>query len=231
MTTPAHRGPRGRKPIVSWAQRAPVTALIIALCTGAWVVTAVQSRSLVNTFYDSDLAFSWTLWGPLVGGEWPNQLRPLLAMFMHLDAGHLAVNMVMLAFIGHEIERYFGSGLFSAAYLAGGLGSAATVMVMNYDTPTVGASGALFALMVLLVGVHRRRGLGMRAPVMLVAANVVYTFIADNVSLWGHLGGLLAGLVLLGALFARSTAIRWVVVVSVIAVSVVVIAFRAGLWG
>ena len=150
---------------------------------------------------------------------------------MHLDAGHLLVNMVMLLFVGREVERALGSVLYAAAYLISVVGSSAAVLWMDFGTPTVGASGALFALMGLLIGVYRSRGLNLRAPVALVVANVIYSFIAENVSVWGHVGGLLTGLVLAPFVFRQRSWVRWLgIEITGVAVAVLA-ALRAGLWG
>lgn len=136
----------------NYVRDTPATALIAIVCTIAWLITAVQARTLGATFYDSALAADWGLWGP----EYP--LAPQTALsseFMHLDAGHLAVNMIMLLLIGREVERALGTGVYLAAYLVSCLGASAMILQFDFNTPTVGASGALFALMAMLVGAYR----------------------------------------------------------------------------
>lgn len=119
----------------SFLKQAPATLWIAILCTAAWLVTAVQSRSLSSSYYGSSLAQRWTLWGPEFS-EHP--LSVLSAGFMHLDAGHLVVNMVMLLFVGAEIERALGTALYTAAYVVSLLGASASILWMDYNTPTVG---------------------------------------------------------------------------------------------
>lgn len=207
---------------------APVTVVLMVLCIGAWLVTSIQAKTLVTPYYKSSLAQDWTLWGPDVAAH---PFMVLTAGFMHLDAGHLLVNMVMLFFVGREVERALGSALYAAAYLISIVGSSATVLWMDFGTPTVGASGALFALMGLLIGVYRSRGLDLRAPIVLVVANVVYSFVAENVSVWGHLGGLLTGLLLAPFLFRQRAWLRWLGIWIIGVIAAVAAALRAGLWG
>lgn len=181
---------------------APATLAIAALCIMAWCLAQV-------------VPLDWALWGPdVAAGEWH---RPLTAMFAHVDLGHLVVNMFLLLFLGPELERFFGTAYFTLAYLAGGLGAAAAVLLMDFAAPTVGASGALYALMALLLRMYRERGMDLRAPAFLIAANLVYTFMSPGVSLWGHVAGLATGIVL-----AASRRVVWPVVVGVLAV--------VGLW-
>ncbi|TRX53324.1 rhomboid family intramembrane serine protease [Corynebacterium guaraldiae] len=212
----------------NYLRSAPVTMVLMVLCIGAWLVTAIQAKTLVTPYYKSSLAQDWTLWGPDVAAH---PFMVLTAGFMHLDAGHLLVNMVMLFFVGREVERALGSALYAAAYLISIVGSSAAVLWMDFGTPTVGASGALFALMGLLIGVYRSRGLDLRAPIVLVVANVAYSFVAENVSVWGHLGGLLTGLLLAPFLFRQRAWLRWMGIWIIGVIAAVAAALRAGLWG
>lgn len=95
-------------------------------------------------------------------------------------------------------------------YLAGGLASSASVLALSFDSATIGASGAIYALLVILVAVYRARGLSLRAPIFFVAVNLAYTvadsFMAHEVSLWGHIGGLVGGLVMLPFAWRRDRA-------------------------
>lgn len=212
----------------NYLKSAPATLVLMVLCIGAWCATAIQGSSLSAPYYRSALAQDWTLWGPEVSAH---PATVITAGFMHLDAGHLLVNMVMLFFVGTEVERALGSALYVAAYLISIVGSSAAVLWMDFGTPTVGASGALFALMGLLIGVYRSRGLDLRAPIVLVVANVIYSFVAENVSVWGHLGGLLTGLLLAPFLFRQRAWLRWLGIWLIGVVAAVLAALRAGLWG
>lgn len=215
----------------TYAKVAPASTVLVLVCTAAWFISAIQARSISGAYYDSELATEWTLWGPAVlagGAEW---LRPVTSMFMHLDLGHLAVNMIFLVLIGREVERWLGSALYTAAYFCAGLGGSLAILWNAFDQPTVGASGALYGLMALMVGVYRAKGLDLRAPLFLIAANVVYTAMTPGVSLWGHVGGLVTGLVLLPFLRARRVWVRWLGVFIVGILVIAGIGLRAAVWG
>ncbi|WP_286954277.1 MULTISPECIES: rhomboid family intramembrane serine protease [Corynebacterium] len=212
----------------NYLKGAPATAVIAVACIAAWLASAAQAGTLNAPYYRSELALDSTLWGPMFGSA---PYTAVTSAFTHLDATHLVLNMVVLVFIGREVECAVGTATYVAAYATAVLGSAATILWADFDSPTVGASGALFALMVLLIGVYRHRGMDLRAPIVLVAVNVVYTFIAGDVSLWGHAGGLFTGLVLLPFVFARQARIRGLGIGAVAAVAIVALSFRAGLWG
>nr|WP_304503778.1 rhomboid family intramembrane serine protease [Corynebacterium lemuris] len=184
-----------------------------------YAITALQSRSLMYNLSGSSLGDSWLLYGPEVSEGGLDRFRALGAVFLHIDLGHVAINGFLLLLIGREIERFAGTALYAAAFLAGGIGASATVLWLDWPTPTAGASGAIFALMVLLVGITRVRGGDLRAPLVLIGVNVVYTFIAPSVSLWGHLGGLFAGLLMVFFFVHPDTRVRWGGVIGVLALA------------
>ena len=188
---------------------APATLLITGACIVLWIIAAIQARSLTSVFSNSELVHTMMVWGPAfeITHHW---WTPLTYAFMHLDIGHLTVNMIMLLLIGREVERHFGTKLFVALYISAAISSGLLILTLDFMAPTAGASGALFALMVLLISVYRSRGADLRAPTVLVVVNVVYTFITTGVSLWGHLGGLFAGVILALCVGRKAPAIHWV---------------------
>ena len=185
---------------------APVSAAIAAVCTLVFAVMAAQARSLRDVVWDSVGAYL-VLWGPEVRGL--GAARAFTAGFVHLDLTHLVLNMLLLAVIGTEVERAVGSGPFALAYAAGVLGSSAAVLGFAFITPTAGASGALYALMAVFVAIAYRRHVDPRPAIALIAVNVVYTFIAANVSVWGHAGGLLIGALMAWPLTSPNARVRW----------------------
>lgn len=203
-----------------WYRDVPATTTFTALAVLVWLVTAVQSRSLMANLSGSSLADAWILWGPAVLSSPLGPLRTIGAVFLHVDLSHLAINAFLLMLIGREVERYTGTALYAAAFFAGGIGASAAVLWMAPTTPTAGASGAIYALMVLLVGVALRRRADLRAPLILIAINLVYTFMSSSVSLWGHLGGLVFGLLMLGFVIHRSPRVRWAGVVAILAAAI-----------
>ena len=58
----------------------------------------------------------------------------------------------------------------------------------------------------------------------LIAVNIGYTFLAVNVSLWGHLGGLIAGALLTWPIIkARSRRDQWIIALAGLVVVIVVL--------
>ena len=188
---------------------APATAVIAALCVGAFLVAALDAHSLIDVIWSSRAGTYTVLWGPFVVDERFGWLRALTSGFMHLDITHLVVNVLMLVVVGAAVERAVGTGPFALAYVAGVLGGSAAVLMFGFDEPTAGASGALYALMALLVAVAARSHADLRAPLVLVGGNLIFTLITPNVSLWGHLGGLIVGTLMAAPLTSQDARVRW----------------------
>ena len=189
-------------------RNAPATAVVTAVCVVLFIVSAAQAGSLANTVSGSDLGADLVLFGPFATQPM-GWTRALTAGFLHLDVTHLFVNVLLLALVGTEVERFVGSGPYVLSYAAGLLGSSAAVLAMNFSTPTVGASGALYTLMAVLVGVAYRRHTDLRAPFLFVALNLLYSLVTPSVSLWGHVGGLLVGVAVAWPLTSPDTRVRW----------------------
>ena len=69
---------------------------------------------------------------------------------------------------------------------------------MSPDTPTVGASGAVFGIFgaALVIERHHVHVFG-GAALPIVVLNLVFTFTFGNISIGGHLGGLVGGILVM----------------------------------
>lgn len=142
------------------------------------------------------------------------------SMFMHAGIAHIAGNMLYLWIFGDNVEDRLGSFKYLLFYLAGGLVASLTHLLFNPNSqiPTVGASGAIAAVLgAYLVMYPRSRiatfiPLGFFMRLAMVPASVVLGFwfilqlfngflsigAADvgGVAFWAHIGGFVAGVVL-----------------------------------
>jgi len=118
----------------------------------------------------------------------------LTSMFAHEQIWHIGFNMLVLWFLGPQIEAVLGRARFLVLYFVSGLaGSVCVYWFSGEDTLTLGASGAIFGLMgALLVVAHKVRG-DVQSIVGWLAINAVFTFLFPGVSWQGHLGGFLGG--------------------------------------
>jgi rhomboid protease GluP len=137
-------------------------------------------------------------------GEW---WRVISANFLHAGWLHLLANMVGLYFYGTLIESQLGSARFLFAYLFTGIGAMTSVAIVTlyFGDPsqgTVGASGAIMGLLgifiaILLRGWQREKaaiaGRQLRFALLLVGLQTLSDLLTPQVSLLGHVSGLVLG--------------------------------------
>ncbi|MFR0351978.1 rhomboid family intramembrane serine protease [Streptomyces sediminimaris] len=137
----------------------------------------------------------------VVDGEW---YRLLTGAFLHLPVTegtfgilHIVMNMVALWNLGRIVEYQLGRVRYVALYLLSALGGSVLVLLIAPDTPTLGASGAIFGLGAAYYVMARRLGADMRPVNRFMAGLLLWLLISAGLTSWqGHLGGLLAGGVL-----------------------------------
>jgi membrane associated rhomboid family serine protease len=208
---PEHSGrPQGTARVTRGARRlsfegtgAIVTKSLIALNVLVFLVNLAQGASLSQNagevFEDGALiayAFN-TATGEWIGvgdGEW---WRMITAAFLHGSIIHLAMNMVMLWWIGAPMEAAIGRGRFLALYVVTALsGSAGALLLTEPNRFTVGASGAIFGLLGAALVFERQRTYVLGGSALsIILINLILTFAVPNISIGGHVGGLIGGVV------------------------------------
>jgi membrane associated rhomboid family serine protease len=124
----------------------------------------------------------------------------ITSLFVHGGLWHIAFNMISLFFVGNIIIKLMGEGNFLKVYFAGGiLGNIFYLFLGNPTTFGFGASGAIFALVGVLVVIMPK------LPVYIffipkafplwvaVIVFVLFSFI-PGISWQAHIGGLTLGL-------------------------------------
>ena len=135
-------------------------------------------------------------------GEW---WRLITAAFLHIGPLHLVLNMLALLVFGSEMERMLGRWRFLTLYLVSALGGATAIQLFGAPaTPVAGASTAIYGLLGGLAVVMIVRRQDLRGLLTLLAINLFISFL-PGVSLIGHIGGLLAGMLTAGVLVAART--------------------------
>lgn len=137
----------------------------------------------------------------------------LVSMFMHEGFGHLFVNMLSLLFIGSMIERILGQRRYLLFYLFSGLFAGVFFVLISkflftadFNVYAVGASGALFGLVGLLVLLTPNQPVYVMfipIPIKMKYAGPGILVVLWLISIAGsvpigntaHLGGLVAGLI------------------------------------
>ncbi len=121
--------------------------------------------------------------------------RLITSGFLHDGIMHIGFNMFALWILGPQLERALGWPRFVGLYFASMLGGSLGVLLVSPQTPTIGASGAVFGLLGAIIVIQRKSGISIwqsgLGGVMLI--NLAFTFLIPGVSIGGHIGGLVAG--------------------------------------
>ncbi len=175
-----------------------VTPVLVALNVAVFAWTVATSGSLARNAA-APLFREWALVPVAVAdGEW---WRLLTGGFLHFGPIHLLFNMMALWVIGRDVEPALGRGRFLAVYLVSLLGASAAVMLLTAPNANVaGASGAVFGLMGALAVLLRRLRIPLGQVGGLIAINLAITFLLPGISVAGHLGGLVTGVIATAAL-------------------------------
>ncbi|MGW3143211.1 rhomboid family intramembrane serine protease [Streptomyces sp. NPDC001177] len=184
-----------------------VTYVLIGLNVLAYLAELVRP-SVVNRFDMLGTVPAGYLPEGVAHGEW---YRLLTGAFLHLPPTegtfgilHIVMNMGSLWNLGRVVETLLGRVRFTALYLLSALGGSVLVLLIAPETPTLGASGAIFGLGAAYYLMARRLGADMNAVNRFMTGLLLWLVISAWVTSWqGHLGGLLAGgVVTLGYAYA-----------------------------
>lgn len=214
--------PHGRPPLVG--------SILIALNVIAYIITAVNARSINNP--ESGSLFKQSSLIPLAVGQ-DQYWRILTSGFLHYGVIHIAVNMLSLYFIGPPLEQVLGRWRFLVVYLVSLLGGSTAVMLLSDEkVMSAGASGAIFGLLGALLVTFRKLRLDLRQLGGVLALNLVITFTVPGISWQAHLGGLVAGAAIGAAMVlpsaARRAAVQIGATVALVAVCAALIIWKAG---
>jgi rhomboid protease GluP len=177
----------------------PAVILIIAINIGVFILPYLvkfgptMSRS-VNYFTNLIAKDNQAI----DNGQW---YRLLTSNYSHTDPVHILFNMYSLWSLGNATITIFrgSSVVFLAIYTLSGIGGSYLSKLLS-PTNSIGASGAIFGLAGSLIAyAFMSRDYGMLSNLLFVIGiNLLLPFLQPslNIDNYGHLGGLIAGLVL-----------------------------------
>ena len=138
-------------------------------------------------------------------------IRLLTYMFLHANLPHFVNNMIALYIFGSRLEPRVGSLRTAIIYFGSGIASGlVSVYVSHLINPDVirfaaGASGAIFGVMcaTLFTNFSSKTDSNKTTVIVSIALIVVYALISNgaNVDILGHLGGGIAGGILIFILY------------------------------
>lgn len=218
--------PSRSKPLVTWVLIAlNVAVYVYQLSLGLGVDTG--GRAAAEAFIFEFGATPCRLTGTCDRGDFPSPYVTIFtSMFLHGSPLHVASNMLYLWIFGDNVEDTLGHGRFLAFYLLAGVGAAVAQTVTSPTSviPMIGASGAvsgvlgaylllfpyatiltlvIFGFFVRTVRIPAVIVLGFWIVLQLingwltVSASAMGRGETGGVAWFAHIGGFLAGMVLL----------------------------------
>lgn len=176
-------------PMTPWVKRLLVANVVMFLLTAS----APVLYSLLALVPMAVVSRPWT---------------PVTYMFLHAGLGHLFFNMIGLFFFGPRLEERLGSRDFLWLYFLGGIGGAAFSFFFAPQYPVVGASAAVYAVLLAFAMFWPRERIYiwgvLPVEAWLLAALLVLGSLwsgisgaSSGVAHFAHLGGLAFGFVYL----------------------------------
>lgn len=161
-------------------------------------------------------------WGERVGLP-ATDLTPFLTnMFLHGGFLHIILNMWTLHIFGPALEDRLGHLRFSALYLLSGLAASVTHAIFNASSPVpvVGASGAIAGIIAAYAVRFPYAWIRVLVPIVVIplffdipallfagiwffmqvlqgTSELMVPALGSGIAWWAHIGGFLAGLILL----------------------------------
>jgi rhomboid protease GluP len=177
------------------------TYILIAVNVIVYIYTSWVGGNFLET--NSFLIYQYGQVGGLViyGGAC---YQLLTSMFIHASIVHIAGNMIFLLVFGLRGEEMFSLPEYLTIYLLGGLvGNLLSLLFLPFNVPSVGASGAIFAMFGAAI-IHARRSVGQSIiGALIFGFFLLFLSAAPDVNNLAHIGGLVFGLIIGYVLAAR----------------------------
>jgi rhomboid protease GluP len=172
-----------------------VTYTILGITVSVFLLQVISDAVLG---YDLPAALGMKINEYIAAGELWRLFTPML---LHGSIMHIGFNMYALYLFGHRLEPYFGHWRFLTLYLISGF-AGNVISMMFTEAPSLGASTAIFGLLGAqgvfiyqnraLFGSQTRQAL---QSIIMVAAINLFIGLSPGIDNWGHIGGLVAGLI------------------------------------
>ncbi len=178
----------------------PITKALMLICTAVFALQYLLGASIP--------VFEWLALWPVGSGQFmPWQV--VTYAFLHGSVGHLFFNMLGLWMFGAELESLWGGRRYMQFLLASTIAAALTqlllTLVMGSMSPTIGASGALFGVLLAFGMLFPNRIImPLFPPIPMKARTFVMVFggielllgwmdSGGGIAHFAHLGGMLGG--------------------------------------
>lgn len=189
-----------RKPVVVYILLA-LTILVYSLqeATASGALTLGRCPYFVSA--DIPVCYGMKVNELITMGQWWRLITPVL---LHASVLHIGFNMYALYSLGPELERHFGHARFLALYLLAGFSGVVLSFLLTI-APSLGASTAVFGLLAAqgVFAYRNQRIFGRQAraairSIINIAAINLLIGLTPGIDMWGHVGGLIGGLIFAG---------------------------------
>lgn len=141
--------------------------------------------------------------GALIKGG--SVLRIITSIFLHAGLLHFIMNMWALKLLGSQVETFYGHIKTLIIFIYSGvIGNLISLLFMEENTISVGASGAIFGLMgaILYFALNQRTYMGEALkkeilPVIII--NILLGFMISGINVYAHIGGIVGGVLISNA--------------------------------
>jgi len=172
------------------------TNVISLICLVMYIIVGIYGQSIFNFSANVLVKFGANNILLVKNGEiW----RLITCSFLHVGFIHFLLNMYSLRVIGPSVEGLIGKGKFVFIYLLSALSASLMSLVfMDSNIVSVGASGAIFGLMgaLLYFGYHYRLYLNDAIKTQIIPVivfNLLIGFMISGIDNGAHIGGLIGG--------------------------------------
>lgn len=179
-------------------RRYPVTSILLLVTTVVFLSMFIRFGGDYQT--GAAVFYSGGVVGDIIKADSSQLWRLLTAIFVHIGLEHFVLNMITLYYLGRLAEDLFGSKAFLAIYLLSGIMGNVFVAIFTPDAVAAGASTALFGVfgtigsLRFIVQSPYIRHLS-QSYTSLILVNLIFSFM-PGISMAGHIGGLVAGVLL-----------------------------------
>ena len=176
------------------SQKFKPTYILIALNIAFYVYTSVVGGDFLNTNINMIVKYGQVNSLVIYSGYY---YQLFTSMFVHANIAHIAGNMLFLLIFGLRGEEMFSLPEYLSIYFLGGLtGNLLSLLLLPLDVPSVGASGAIFAMFGACT-IYARRSV--RQSIIGALIYALFLLLLSSglyVNNFAHIGGLVTGLLI-----------------------------------
>lgn len=127
--------------------------------------------------------------------EWWRLITPI---FLHVGLAHLIFNLIIVYYLGSQLEMLFGHTNYLILYMLSGIMGNIFSFAFN-ESISAGASTAIFGLFISMIALNKiyPNSYQLRAMAqqygLLIAINILFGILSTGVDNMGHIGGLVGG--------------------------------------